>query len=311
MLHGRDWAIFRLYFHPQLLWSPEGNAFCWAVADPSIVAQTWRNSLSLSLGTGKHIPKTISLESEGQQRAVFIIISYPRFVQARRSRLYKPSCQRCTWTRSFACTRLLRNINISEHLNISKLPNVHLGKRLQQPKNVAQKSFKLLQWKVAWLQRHIWWTVLPEPSSCDRCQEKEGEKFAKHVDGFLSGQFFSLLYKQCDFSRIVFPIQDMSICSGKQWRWLQLGCLSSLKLEIQVHGSLARGAFPYFLTRARASGGTFRAVCEIPPAFRKQYFTKNFTHFYSIIVIYYIAYFQWWTWHFIKINFFGLVCWDK
>ena len=128
---------------------------------------------------------------------------------------------------------------------------------------------------------------------------------------FLSKQFFSFLYKQCDFSRIVFPIQDMSICSGKQWRWLQLGCLSSLKLEIQVHGSLARGAFPYFLTRARASGGRFRAVCEIPPAFRKQYFTKNFTHFYSIIVIYYIAYFQWWTWHFIKINFFGLVCWDK
>ena len=112
------------------------------MADPSIVAQTWRNSLSLSLGTGKHIPKTISLESEGQQRAVFIIISYPRFVQARRSRLYKPSCQRCTWTRSFACTRLLRNINISEHLNISKLPKVHLGKRLQQHKNVAQKSFK-------------------------------------------------------------------------------------------------------------------------------------------------------------------------
>ena len=50
--------------------------------------------------------------------------------------------------------------------------------------------------------------------------------------------FFSLLSKQCDFSRIVFPIQEMSICSGKQWRWLQFGCLSSLKVEIQVHGSL-------------------------------------------------------------------------
>ena len=122
----------------------------------------------------------------------------------------------------------------------------------------------------------------------------------------LQSIFFSFLSKQCDFSRIL-----SKKCWFVQGRWLQLGCLSSLKLEIQVHGSLARGAFPYFLTRARASGGRFRAVCEIPPAFRKQYFTKNFTHFYSIIVIYYIAYFQWWTWHFIKINFFGLVCWDK
>ena len=68
VLHGRDWAIFRLYFHPQLLSSPEGNGFCWAVADPSIVAQTWRNSLSLSLGTGKHIHKTISLESVNKEQ---------------------------------------------------------------------------------------------------------------------------------------------------------------------------------------------------------------------------------------------------
>ena len=104
-----------------------------------------------------------------------------------------------------------------------------------------------------------------------------------------------------------FPLQHYSSPDPSLWS----GGSSSLKLEIQVHGSLARGAFPYFLTRARASGGRFRAVCEIPPAFRKLYFTKIFTHFYSIIVIYYIAYFQWWTWHFIKINFFGLVCWDK
>ena len=54
----------------------------------------------------------------------------------------------------------------------------------------------------------------------------------------LQSIFFSLLSKQCDFSRIVFPIQEMLICSGKQWRWLQFGCLSSLKVEIQVHGSL-------------------------------------------------------------------------
>ena len=50
----------------------------------------------------------------------------------------------------------------------------------------------------------------------------------------LQSIFFSFLSKQCDFSRIL-----SKKCWFVQGRWLQLGCLSSLKLEIQVHGSLA------------------------------------------------------------------------